>query len=87
MAKAITHHFYIALELEKCLSLSEEEDRIFAMKNVLAANVSCRESNHGTSDEIDEIELLILAEELLEKLADIRMKYVFNSLASQGKRI
>ncbi|MEH2087656.1 helix-turn-helix domain-containing protein [Nostoc sp.] len=59
----------VAVELEKCLSLSEE-DRIFAVKNVLAANVSCRESNRGSSDEVDEIELLDLAEELLEKLAD-----------------
>ncbi|MBD2248558.1 helix-turn-helix domain-containing protein [Nostoc sp. FACHB-888] len=61
----------IAAELEKCLSLSEEEDRIFAVKNVLAANVACGESNRGSSDEVDEIELLDLAEELLEKLADI----------------
>ncbi|MDZ8223587.1 MULTISPECIES: helix-turn-helix domain-containing protein [unclassified Nostoc] len=60
----------VAVELEKCLSLSEEEDRIFAVKNVLAANVTSGESNRGTSDEIDEIELLDLAEELLEKLAD-----------------
>ncbi|MBD2606033.1 helix-turn-helix domain-containing protein [Scytonema hofmannii FACHB-248] len=61
----------IAVELEKCLSLSEEEDRIFAVKNVLAANVACGESNRGSSDEVDEIELLDLAEELLEKLAHI----------------
>ncbi|MEH2056504.1 MAG: helix-turn-helix domain-containing protein [Nostoc sp.] len=60
----------IAVELEKCLSLSEE-DKIFAVKNVLAVNVACRESNRGNSDEVDEIELLDLAEELLEKLADI----------------
>ncbi|WP_445629710.1 helix-turn-helix domain-containing protein [Nostoc sp. DSM 114167] len=57
----------IAVELEKCLSLSEE-DKIFAVKNVLAANVACGESNRGSSDEVDEIELLDLAEELLEKL-------------------
>jgi transcriptional regulator with XRE-family HTH domain len=61
----------VAVELEKCLSLSDEENRIFAVKNVLAANVACGESNRGTSDEVDEIELLDLAEELLEKLADI----------------
>ncbi|MEH1846641.1 MAG: helix-turn-helix domain-containing protein [Nostoc sp.] len=65
----------IAVELEKCLSLSEEEDRIFAVKNVLAANVACGESNRGTSDEIDEIELLDLAEELLEKLAEMFDNY------------
>ncbi|MEH2027515.1 helix-turn-helix domain-containing protein [Nostoc sp.] len=60
----------IAVELEKCLSLSEE-DKIFAVKNVLAANVASRESNRGSSDEIDEIELLDLAEELLDKLTNI----------------
>ncbi|MFN6566735.1 helix-turn-helix domain-containing protein [Dendronalium sp. ChiSLP03b] len=60
----------VALELEKCLSLSEEEDRIFAVKNILAANVTGGESNRGTSDKFDEIELLDLAEELLDKLAE-----------------
>ncbi|MEH2236963.1 helix-turn-helix domain-containing protein [Nostoc sp.] len=61
----------VAVELEKCLRLSEEEDRIFAVKNVLVGNVGFGESNRGTSDENDEVELLDLAEELLEKLADI----------------
>ena|GEM_PF-4940749 len=59
----------VVVELEKSLNLSEEQDRIFAVKNVLAANLACGERNRGTSDEIDEIELLDLAEELLEKLA------------------
>lgn len=64
----------IATDLEKCLSLVEEEDRIFAVKNVLVGNVLVAEINRGTSNEVDkndEIELLDLAEELLEKLADI----------------
>ncbi|MBD2440060.1 helix-turn-helix domain-containing protein [Nostoc sp. FACHB-110] len=64
----------IADELEKCLSLPEEEDRIFAVKDVLAATLVVRDNNRGISNEvyeIDEIELLDLAEELLEKLADI----------------
>jgi hypothetical protein len=61
----------IATELEKCLSLSEEEDRIFGVKNLLAGSLTVGESNRGISNEIDEIELLDLAEELLEKLADI----------------
>ena len=64
----------VAVELEKCLSLSEE-DRIFAVKNVLAANVVCGESNRGSSDEVDEIELLDLAEELLEKLKEFFERY------------
>ncbi|MEH2419447.1 MAG: helix-turn-helix domain-containing protein [Nostoc sp.] len=61
----------VAVELEKCLSLFEEEDRLFSVKNVLAANVAVGESNRGTSDEIDEIELLDLAEELLRKLTEV----------------
>jgi len=61
----------IAVELEQCLSLSEEDDRIFAVKNLLAGGVAVAESNRGTSsDEIDETDLLDLAEELLEKLAE-----------------
>ncbi|MEH2385694.1 MAG: hypothetical protein V7K14_07860 [Nostoc sp.] len=61
----------IAVNLEKCLSLSEEDDRIFAVKKVLLRGVAVAESNRGTSsDEIDEIELLDLAEELLDKLAE-----------------
>ncbi|MBH8577904.1 helix-turn-helix domain-containing protein [Nostocaceae cyanobacterium CENA369] len=65
----------IAVELEKCLSILEEEYRIFAVKNVLVGNVPVVESNRGASNEIDEIELLYLAEELLEKLADLLGKY------------
>ncbi|MEH2152825.1 hypothetical protein [Nostoc sp.] len=61
----------IAVELERCLSLSKEDDRIFAVKNVLAGSVAIAESNRGSSDEVDEIELLDLAEVLLNKLADI----------------
>ncbi|MDZ8106884.1 MAG: helix-turn-helix domain-containing protein [Nostoc sp. DedQUE12a] len=61
----------VAAELEKCLSLSEEEDKLFSVKNLLAGNLTGGESNRGNSDEIDEIELLDLAEELLERLADI----------------
>ncbi|MDF5707172.1 MAG: helix-turn-helix domain-containing protein [Nostoc sp. S4] len=61
----------VAAKLEKCLSLVKEEDRLFSVKNVLAANVTGGESNRGTSDEFDEIELLDLAEELLEKLTNI----------------
>ncbi|WP_427160563.1 helix-turn-helix domain-containing protein [Aliinostoc sp. HNIBRCY26] len=58
----------IATELEKCLLLADEEDRLFAVKNVLASNLAVAETNRGTSNEIDEIELLYLAEELLVKI-------------------
>ncbi|MEH2000118.1 MAG: hypothetical protein V7L00_15450 [Nostoc sp.] len=60
----------IAVELERCLKLSKEEERIFAVKNVLAGGVAVAESNRGTSDGIDEIELLDLAEEVLGKLGN-----------------
>jgi transcriptional regulator with XRE-family HTH domain len=61
----------IAVELEKCLSLVKEEDRLFSVKNVLAGSVAVEEINRGiSSDEINEIELLDLAEELLEKLTE-----------------
>lgn len=64
----------IATELEKCLILPEEEDRIFAVKNVLVGNFAVEESNSGISnqaDEINEIDLLDLAEKLLEKLIEV----------------
>src|SRR4028119_372885 len=60
----------MASELEQCLSLPEEEDRIFAVKNVLAGGVTAGGSNRDSSDENDEIELLDLAEDLLEKFAE-----------------
>ncbi len=62
----------IAVELEKCLSLPEEDERIFAVKNVLAGSVMGGGSYRDSGDENDEIELLDLAEELLVKLAEIR---------------
>lgn len=58
--------------LEYCLSQLTEKDRIFAAKDFLVGDVvvsgSCRAS--GNSD-IDEVELLELAEDLMEKLTDI----------------
>ncbi len=59
--------FDIAVNLEECLSLSEETDKLYAIKNVLAN----RENNYNISCEIDDIELLNLANSLLEKLAEI----------------
>ena len=61
----------IAIELEKCLSISNEEDRTFAVKNALAGGIRNGDNNRDISDENDEIELLDLAESLLEKLADV----------------
>ncbi|MFO5440814.1 MAG: hypothetical protein ACLBM4_19670 [Dolichospermum sp.] len=58
--------------LEYCLSQLTQKDRIFAAKDFLVGDVvvngSCRAS--GNSD-FDEVELLELAEDLMEKLTDI----------------
>lgn len=61
----------IAVELESCLSIREEDDRILAVKNALAGSVRSGGTTRDASDENDEIELLDLAESLLEKLAEI----------------
>ncbi|MBW4560250.1 MAG: hypothetical protein KME32_03675 [Mojavia pulchra JT2-VF2] len=60
----------IATKLETYLNFPEE-DQLFAVKNLLASWFF-GENNRNTSNEIDEIELLNLAVELLEKLVDIR---------------
>lgn len=58
--------------LEYCLSQLTKKDRIFAAKDFLVGDVmvsgSCRAS--GSSD-INEVELLELAEDLMEKLREI----------------
>jgi transcriptional regulator with XRE-family HTH domain len=64
----------IAIDLEKCFSLSNEDDRLYAVKNILASSFASAGSNRDTGDENDEIAILDLAEELLEKLAVIIKK-------------
>ncbi|MDJ0618332.1 MAG: hypothetical protein QNJ63_16560 [Calothrix sp. MO_192.B10] len=54
----------IALELEKCLSLPMEEDKIFAVKTFLVDHLSCSTNNHKFSHKIN---LLELAENLVKK--------------------
>ncbi|NES66533.1 MAG: helix-turn-helix domain-containing protein [Okeania sp. SIO2D1] len=63
----------IASELEKMWQISDEDDRLFAVKKLLAGGVSVGSNNRDISDknEEDGIELLELAEELLEKLDKI----------------
>ncbi|WP_413171752.1 hypothetical protein [Anabaena azotica] len=58
--------------LEYCLSQLTEKDRIFAAKDFLVGDVLVSGSSRasGNSD-IDEVELLELAEDLMEKLTDI----------------
>jgi hypothetical protein len=72
----------MAAQLEKCLSIPEENDqRLFAVKTILADSIitiaqnaapQAIATNRDSSDENDEISLLNLAEDLLEKLAEIR---------------
>ncbi|AFZ57962.1 hypothetical protein H6G54_24430 [Anabaena cylindrica FACHB-243] len=58
--------------LEYCLSQLTEIERIFAAKDLLVGGVAVVGSNRGSRDEgIDEIEMLDLAEELLNKLREI----------------
>lgn len=64
----------IAAELEKCLSGSEYHDCLWNAKKILAGSVTGKESDRDGSNGEDEIELLDLAESLLEKLAEIRGK-------------
>ncbi|NEU71155.1 hypothetical protein PI95_000820 [Hassallia byssoidea VB512170] len=58
--------FDIAVNLEECLSLSEENDKLYAVINLLAGS-----ENNYDAREIDDIELLNLANSLLSKLAEI----------------
>ncbi|MDY7007313.1 MAG: hypothetical protein SWX82_26135 [Cyanobacteriota bacterium] len=63
----------IASELEKMWQISDEHDRRFAVKNLLAGSVNVGSNNRDISNknEDDRIELLELAEKLLEKLDKI----------------
>lgn len=62
----------IAAELEKCLMLPEEGDRrLVAVQKLLVGSVSVGSKTRGNNDENDdEIEMLELAEDLLEKLVE-----------------
>jgi hypothetical protein len=63
----------IIAQLERVYRIEPEDERPYAVKAILTGSVvgvgSDRES--GTEDDEDEIELLELAEELVEKLAQI----------------
>ncbi|MFB2876170.1 hypothetical protein [Floridanema aerugineum] len=60
----------IAAYLEQCLSISHE-NRIDAAQNILVGSLAVADNNRDVSDNNDAIELLDLAESLLEKLAEI----------------
>lgn len=67
----------IAMNLEKCLSISEEEDRTYEVNKVLVSKININGSYRDSSDDNDEIELLDLAEELSEKLVKIIKQYEY----------
>lgn len=58
----------IVAYLEQCLRISDENDRLSAAQNILVGDVNVSDNNRDSSDNNDEIELLDLAENLLEKL-------------------
>lgn len=59
----------VATELEKCLSIPEENEQIFAIKKILAGDVTAGVMTSDVGDE--EIKLLDLARDLLDKLVKI----------------
>ncbi len=58
----------IVAYLEQCLSITDEFDRLGAAQKILAGNLLNADNNRNLSDNNDSIELLDLAESLLEKL-------------------
>jgi hypothetical protein len=61
----------VATELEKCLSIPEENEQICAVKKILAGSITPGVITRNLGDEGDEIELLDLAKDLLDKLVKI----------------
>ena len=63
----------IAAKLEKYLSFPEEE-KIFAVKDLLAGKFATTENHRNINNELDEIKLWNLVAELLDKLIEIQAK-------------
>lgn len=61
----------IATQLEDCLRLSELQSRVFAIKTVLVESASLAKINRSFSDDTDTVDLLDLAEQLVERLERI----------------
>ncbi len=60
----------IASQLEDCLKCGQE-NRVFAIKTVLVESASCRNSDRNFYDENDAVDLLDLAEQLVNRLEQI----------------
>lgn len=61
----------IVAYLEQCLSISDENDRLSAAQNILVGGVTASDNNRDLSGNNDEIELLDLAENILEELQNL----------------
>lgn len=61
----------VAVELENCWSLPEEDRSDAVMDIFVSSGVTARETNRNSSDDNDGIELVELVDDLLEKLAEI----------------
>ncbi|GAB1540624.1 hypothetical protein NUACC21_32930 [Scytonema sp. NUACC21] len=60
-----------AANLEKCFHIPDEDDRLCEVKKVLAGGVTGSDRFRNSSHTKNDIELLDLAEQLLEKLSEI----------------
>lgn len=61
----------IAAALETCLGISSEEERTYGVKNILAGSLVGGMVREESVAESEEMEMLDLAEDLLEKLDEI----------------
>jgi hypothetical protein len=62
----------IIAQLEGCLSIADESDRLHEATMILAGGVTVGEMTRDSGDEEDEFKLFDLAESLLEKLAELK---------------
>jgi len=61
----------IATQLEDCLRISKEENRVFAIKTVLVESASFEKISCSFDSENDTVDLLDLAEQLVKRLERI----------------
>ena len=61
----------IVTDLERCLDINDESDRIYAVKNLLGSSSVGATGDRSSGEANEELELLDLAEELLEKLTEL----------------
>jgi len=64
----------IIAQLEGCLSIADESDKLHEATMILAGGVTVGEMTRDSGDEEDEFKLFDLAESLLEKLAELKAR-------------